>query len=458
MTKTAILIDPYHRYAEMFIDLIHTKWGIKTVALYTDRTQLLLQGIRFPILRSEAIEASYYVDEDDILAIAPQLQALHDIVAVIPHAETYVLLASELASALGLDWAQGDTIDRFRDKFRLKSYIARQPDAPRINLMWSVTTAQDVAAALADSDIDRFVLKPNDGFGNMNIGFFDRSSDAADIKEHLELAKGHAMMMEEFIAGPEYHVNGQIDGEGNVEIYAIFRYYRGEMYGKPNSLFWEEKVSQTDPVFTALADYLTAVMTASGLRRSPFHAEALVDATGPCLVEVGARLCGADCAFTFNLSHGEQLNVFELAAHYYLSSEPLNNPQLDWTIYNGRALGTLYGFYGEWSRVYSLSGIDTVEARPDFLRWARKPEIADNLEPTLDVGAHPWFVTLASPQGIDFPKAQTELAATIKINESKPTISEHLGVATVLAEMAAQATMQAGALRPKRLVPRDQDG
>ena len=35
--------------------------------------------------------------------------------------------------------------------------------------------------ALASGGFDRFVLKPNDGFGNSNIGFFDSSSPVDEV-------------------------------------------------------------------------------------------------------------------------------------------------------------------------------------------------------------------------------------------------------------------------------------
>ena len=90
----------------------------------------------------------------------------------------------------------------------------------------------DVRDALATGEFDRFVLKPNDGFGNTTIGFFDADGDPAELEQYLRERDGAALLMEEYIGGEEYFVDGQVDADGEVECFAVWKYRRRDMNGR----------------------------------------------------------------------------------------------------------------------------------------------------------------------------------------------------------------------------------
>ena len=58
LERVLVLRNPYHDYAVEFIELFQRRWGIRSVAWYTDPTGLRHEGWRYPVLRSASVAAS----------------------------------------------------------------------------------------------------------------------------------------------------------------------------------------------------------------------------------------------------------------------------------------------------------------------------------------------------------------------------------------------------------------
>ncbi len=116
---------------------------------------------------------------------------------------------------------------------------------------------------------------------------------------------------------------------------------------------------------------LFQIMQATGLKRSPFHMEIKVDDRGPCLIEVGARLVGHGNAELCGKMHGD-LDLFDLAAHYYLSNHDYGPVSLNWNRYDATDVRYVHGiaersethlFAARHSRNRGHAGICTVGPR-----------------------------------------------------------------------------------------------
>jgi hypothetical protein len=83
---------------------------------------------------------------------------------------------------LGLEWNSLEVMRRFRDKFALKQFLRASHPAIRINRSILVRSAAHVFAAGAEG-FARFVLKPNDGYGNRDIGIFDSPAGRESIEQ-----------------------------------------------------------------------------------------------------------------------------------------------------------------------------------------------------------------------------------------------------------------------------------
>jgi hypothetical protein len=199
--------------------------------------------------------------------------------------------------------------------------------------------------------------------------------------------------MEEYIDGTEYFVNGQIDAKGRACTVAIFEYSRRFANGRHNLDFETMRIDYGTPLFETLARYAEDVMRATGLKRSPYHLELKLDAQGPCLIEVAARLPGNGNALLSGELHGGQLDLIEIASHFYLTSDDRELP-LNWDAYNSRAVRYVHGIALRSEHVYQLDGVQQVEALPEFHRWVRKPEIGAKIQRTVDYLTIPWSVVL----------------------------------------------------------------
>jgi hypothetical protein len=411
-----LIQDPYHEYGMRFVEHIHRKYGHRAIVFYTDRRERLAQGANAPKLRPECVAGAYEVPAGTLPRFVAALEAYPNIIGVIPFNETSLLPAAELASRLGLSWSPPEVIRRFRDKFSLKEHLRKTAPTVRVNASQLVRTVVDVLALRRQDPYRRFILKPNDGYGNRRIGLFDRGSTAAQVQAHLERLAGGPVVMEEYIGGTEYFVNGQIDAAGKVAIYAIFQYVRRSANGRHN-LDWEcKKVPHGSGTFSRLADYGERVMQATQLRRSPFHLELKVDERGPSLIEAAARLAGHANALVCGELHGPQLDLIELASRHYLNAADFGSLPLDWAAYDAQAVRYVHGIAARRERLYDLEGIAAVEAMPEFCAWIKKPTIGVRIERTVDTLTMPWSLLLRAATETQAAAAAGQVRSLIRWN------------------------------------------
>lgn len=392
-----VMLNPYQTYAEDSIARLFRDYGIATVALHTNwRTRVILEG-RVPILRSRAVVAHYMVGSDGVAALADVLGRRHRVVGVVPHDEGAVVPLMKLATSLGLDWAQPELIAALGSKAELKALIARNDPGVRLNAFASVADVPDVRAWLRATGIDRFVLKPAAGSGNRDVAFFcakdcDESDDVA-VARYFS-AMDESVTIEEFIDGAEYWVNGQVDAHGGVLVTAIGQYDRRPLNGRRNIEVGARTLASSHPHFAALAEYAARIVRATGVVRSPFHLEAMVDDRGPCLIEVGMRWCGDMLVYADSWMHGGDVDLIDAALHAYLSAEPYRPIHLDWQRADRHRVLQLNGVSEEHQILVDVRGVETVSARPDFLFWIKRPTVGDSVIPTDSLVVKPWGVAM----------------------------------------------------------------
>jgi hypothetical protein len=175
----------------------------------------------------------------------------------------------------------------------------------------------------------------------------------------------------------------------------VFRSGRTEITGS-NVDYQTRSVRRSDPAFAAVEAYARDVVRASGLKRSPFHLEVKVDERGPCLIEAGARLAGNDNAWVCNRLHGDALDLFDVAAHYYVRSTDYGPMKTDWARYDASAAVYVHGVASRRGRLHSVDGVREVEALPTFARWVKEPRVGDRLERTVSSLTAPWCALLMS--------------------------------------------------------------
>jgi hypothetical protein len=396
-TATFLIQDPYHEYALRLIERIYSRFGLRAICFFTNPRERRRRAREFPLLESGLVAASYDVSRSDLVRFAAHLREHHRVAAVVPVNEPAVLPATELGELLALPWAQPVAMRRVCDKLAFKRYLREQHPHIRINASRAVETGRDVRIARREGAYRRFVIKPNGGFGNRAVGMFDESTPEEVIRDFLFGMRGVPLVMEEFIDGEEYFVNGQIDAQGRILCLAAFQYLRRPANGRHNLDFETVLVPHHEPLFGQLTRYAEEVVRASGLRRTPFHLELKVDTQGPCLVELGARLAGHGNALLCGELHGARLDLLDLAAHYYVSAEDYGPVPLDWRAYDSAAVRYVHGVAGRRERIYELEGVEGVEAFATFHRWVKRPQIGEMLERTADSLTMPYSLLLRGP-------------------------------------------------------------
>jgi cysteine synthase A len=417
-----VIFDPHREYGVPCIERLYRSHRSRAVCCFTRP----LEGPRHAreLLRShgEAIAAVYYADMRDPAALAAHLRARHSIGAVVPFDDEAMLHTTQLLEPLGLAWPPGGVLRRARDKHALKAALRAAAPALRVNASERVCSTGEVLAASHAPEYRRFVLKPNDGSGNRDVAVFGADSPRDSIEGYFEKTAGRPIVMEEYIGGREYFLNGQVDEQGAVTVVAIFEYARQPANGRHNLDFETLKLRHAHPRFAPLAAYAASVLQALRVERTPFHLALKVDALGPCLIEVAARFAGHGNVHLCNELHGSRVDLIDWACHHYLSDAPYHDAELDWRRYDAQALRYVHGLAERDERIYELFGTGDVEALPEFYRWVKRPALGARVERTLSSLTMPWMLIM---------RGATEDRVAAAADEARRLIRWNLGATPV---------------------------
>jgi hypothetical protein len=409
-----LIIDPQHEYARELLGVAARKYGLKPVCVHIDSRAELYKRPFFPELRGSAVLDNYYLDRMSAADIAARVGDKYDVVGIMPYFEQSLAPAAQLVEALGLRWNKPEVVRRFRDKSGLKDFLRKNhPEIP----LGASRRVHNVDEVFAEALPPAYVIKPNDGFANRDIGFFTQADSRENVARYFGFGNREAFVLEEKLIGTEYAVNGQMDADGQAQVVSVLEYERVPANGKPNVYHRTFHVPQTDPAYASVAAYAKQVMDASGLLRAPFHLELMLTAAGPRLIEVGARFGGTRYVFATNAVHGGAFSHFELAAHHYLFNTPYAGAPCDWSFYNRVSYVHLDGIAERTERVYTVDGLGEVERLPQFDGWVVKPEVGSLVRRTVDLYTVPYSCHLKSFAGRqDIIDASERVKALVRIN------------------------------------------
>jgi hypothetical protein len=432
-----VIFNPHHEYGLSLIERIHERHRRRAVCCFTDPSGRARRAAH-ELARTHAglIVGIYHAHPQRLEPLLQHLKARHRVSAVAPFDEDGLLPAAQAVEALGLASTDAPLLRRFRDKYALKAHLRVGRPWLRMNASERVEDVAQVLALRAEPDYRRFVLKPNDGCGNRDIGVFGRDSAPKAIERYFERLRGRAVVMEEYVGGREFFVNGQIDADGRVLVVAVFEYDRQPANGRHNIDFETVKVAHRDPRFQRLAKYAIEVMRASGLRRSPFHLELKVDERGPCLIEVAARLAGHGNARLCGELHGSWIDLLDWAGHCWVSESPYGRAGLDWSRYDADALRYVHGVAEREERLVDIEGLEEVEALPEFYRWVKKPLPGGRVERTTCSHTTPWILIVRAPSEPEAARAANAARNLIRWNRRSAGVGRPLRVLRLRAPRA----------------------
>lgn len=388
-----LILDPteeYAAYQKVFLDRL----GLEAVALFSSHGRFRAWEHEWKHKLGEHVVGEHVVDRDALDELTATLREEYPegFFGLVPWDERHILLAAEIAEALELDWNSRAVIERCRDKSLMKAWLREHGDA-RINQSRTVTNADEAFAFQEEVGAWPIVVKPSGGAGSMAVFFAHEHGELLyGCQRVLESGLGE-VLLEEFVGGDEYAVNGVVDHEGDVLITDVWRYDKRDSHGQRNLYYESIKVCSYEDPFPAIVEYASAVVKAMELKRSPIHMEVKVDETGPCLIEIGARFAGGNQPVLGSELHRHSL--FELAACHYLDDVRVSPADVDFDHYDLMASRILSGIQEvEIPRIEEVQGVDEVRQLPSFagVGMLRRPGMRAPM--SRDVNTKAWEVYL----------------------------------------------------------------
>ena len=366
-----LLLDPIGDYAERqknFLDRLRGGRGLDAVAVFSSRVRHAKWDHKWRDLLGQNVIGEFVV-ENDVPGVAREIAQAHGkggFYGVVPWDEMHVVLAAELSEHLDLEWNSKEVLLRFRDKYRMKAWLRETSDV-RINKSRVVTSAAEAEEFQEHVGRWPIVVKPTAAAGAMGVYFaYGPSQLLQYCQEVMETGLGE-VLLEEFIGGREFAVNGLVDKDGDFLPTDVWAYDKRASHGIAN-LYYQSIKLGTGPLFRLLANYAADVVHALGLRRSPIHMEVKVDDRGPCLIEVGARMAGGDQPVLASKLHGRSL--FELAVCHYLDELPLSPDEISYARYDHLEARIVSGIQPtKVPRVHTVHGYEEVQQLPSFEKF-----------------------------------------------------------------------------------------
>jgi len=213
---------------------------------------------------------------------------------VVAAAESGVLLADELSSALGVP---GNGMLRSiarRDKFAMQDAV-RVAGLATAGCLRS-SSFEEVTEWAVGRNQWPVVLKPVLSAGTDNVMICHTADEVAaahtTIMASVDRYGRHndVVLAQQFLSGAEHYVNS-VSRDGVHRIIEVWRYHKRLVDGR--SVYdYEDLLALDEPGVQDVVRYVRSVLDALGIRNGAGHTEVMLTQDGPFLIECGARLGG----------------------------------------------------------------------------------------------------------------------------------------------------------------------
>lgn len=224
----------------------------------------------------------------------------HEVAGVAPGFDYAVPAAAAVASALGLPGITPAAADVLGDKHRMERALARAGVPVARGVPFTLEEAGDGRLRSLAAQVGfPAVLKPVNGCGSLRVR---RVDDLAQLRrmlaedaavgpvEDMGRLVGEQLLLEPYLAGPEFSVEGYVTGDSPRVVAVTGKQLGPEPHFVEVGHVVEADLPERDRA--ALEAVALAAVTALGLTAGAFHLEARLTPSGPVVIEVGARLGG----------------------------------------------------------------------------------------------------------------------------------------------------------------------
>lgn len=236
-------------------------------------------------------DAFHVADLRDLPALE-KIAARHDIDGVLTLAADYPLPAvSHLCASFDLEGPSSEAVARVCDKAKLREATSRElGNAPRWREFTSVSAASECELLRAGASI----VKPVDSSGGRGVTQLTPASAPMEVAAAVETALGASkagrVVIEEFVAGPEFSAES-ITYRGKTRTVAITEKFTS---GAPYFLEVGHVVPAELPAETtrAIERFIERVVALTGIDNCASHVEFKLTPRGIVLIEAAGRLGG----------------------------------------------------------------------------------------------------------------------------------------------------------------------
>ncbi|MEO0821293.1 MAG: ATP-grasp domain-containing protein [Pseudomonadota bacterium] len=294
------------------------------------------------VMLSNGVDARHIVERnrallDDVLecdladraglsALVGAYHARHGLDAIVPGFEYFTETAAELSAELGLRGlgARARAAVRHKDALR-RSLEATGLRSPRWRLVEGPGDLERAGAAVGFP----CVIKPTSSAGSVHVS---RADDAAALRRAYErmcaepvidygLAPGSRAVVEAFIPGAEYSVEGVAHGS-EIRISAITeKFLAGETGFLEVGHLVEAELAPAER--QGIEAYVRAVLAAVEFTVGAFHVEVRMAPEGPVVIEINGRLPGDRIVDLVQLAKGVSLPRLMLQSYLGDALDPL---------------------------------------------------------------------------------------------------------------------------------------
>jgi hypothetical protein len=389
-----LIVDPVGRYPAEMMPFVARQLKQGAVAVFSSRARLALWQGKWSKLVGENVLDTYLAPgAPSVAVLAAEIRARWpELLGVISWDEESVLLGAALGEALGLGWNSRKVIERCRNKAVMKEHLRRSARV-RVNAGAVVRDANEARAFQRRVGNWPIVVKPTGGAGSEHVFFARHEADLLRRCQQVLQSGSGEVLLEEYVGGVEYCVNGQVDRAGDLLATDVWVYDRRPSHGFDNLYFETTSVGASDPRFGQLAEYGARIVEALGLRRAPIHLEVKVDARGPCIIEIGARPAGGNLPVLASRLHGRSL--LELAACHYLGELPALRSDVDYERYDRWRAKVVLGVQSQpIPRIRAVRGVAEVERLPTFFEFGMVRPLGTGAPQTVDLETRGWELYL----------------------------------------------------------------
>lgn len=319
---------------------------------------------------------------------------------VLAGSEAGVYTADRLAADLDLPGNAVSTSSLRRNKADMQQ--ALQDAGLRSVKSWSIGSRADLDAIKAELP-PNIVVKPQDSFGNDGVQIREIDTDKTwdQFCRDVETSLGATTMLgdiqtsllvQEHLAGREIVVN-TVSRDGQHVVTDCWEYTKIDVNGMPDRVSAAVSLCPHE-LPDNLLKYALQTLDVVGVEHGPAHAEYFITDTGPVLMEVAARLSGADTA-----SHAhESMGCSQIDALVDDVSGTLDWKQRTGTLPKLKQHVAMYYLTSSGTGVFqNFAKLDQVQNLASYWKFMPRISAGEQLSHTADEFAEPGMVSIKHP-------------------------------------------------------------